>query len=135
MPWFDAVGFELAARFGDFQGVFIILLRLGADKSVADEAADQFGSGSGLRHEFVEGKQARAASCSQFPGELVRDGTGCQGQAPGEGFGPLPAVNGVKVVLDDFQRQVLVPLEGQDKAEPLDVLGRVLPVPGSGPLR
>jgi hypothetical protein len=72
---------------------------------------------------------------AQLTGELVGDDAGCQRHPARQRFRTLAPVDGVDVVLDDFQRQVLVALEGQDEAQALDVVRGVLPVPGAGPLR
>jgi hypothetical protein len=44
-------------------------------------------------------------------------------------------VHGVEVLLDHLQRQVVLPLHPDDVAQPLHVLGGVLPVAGRSPLR
>jgi hypothetical protein len=64
----------------------------------------------------------------QFRGKFVRDDPRGDSNPGRKVLGPLAPVDGVKVVLDDLQRQVLVTLQRQDEAQPLDVAVRVLPL-------
>ncbi len=98
-----------------------------------EQGLQQRHAGAGLRPQLFLAEPARLVL--QFGGELVGDDPRGHRDAGRQVLRAFAAVDGVKVVLDDLQRQVLVPLERQDKAEPLDVAVRVLPVAGGCALR
>ena len=132
VPWFQTMAFQLDARPRHLEGVFVKLSAYMADQPETQQRFEERHAGTGLGTQLLlsEGTGTPLHFSCHFSG----DHTGRHRDTWRKVLRPLAAINSVQVVLDDFQWQVLIPLEGQDKTEPLNIAVGVLTVTGRSPL-
>ena len=124
----QAMALQLDAGPRHLQRVFVELAVDVPDQAVAQERFQQRDARPGFRPELLLAEPARPAL--QLGGELLGDDPRGDRDACRQVFRPFAPVDRIKVVLDDLERQVLVTLEGQDEAQPFDVVLGILPVAG-----
>jgi hypothetical protein len=126
VPWLQAVALQLDAGASHLEGVLVKFAVSVPDEAEAEQGLQERHAGPRLRPQLFLAEPA--CFVLQFRGQLVRDDPRGDGNPGRKVLGPFAPVDGVKVVLDDIQGQVLVTLKGQDEAEPFDVAVGVLPV-------
>lgn len=132
VPRFEAVPFKLHAGPCHLEGVFIEAAANVADEPKAQQGFQQRHARSRLGAQLLLGQ--RPSPSLPLSSHSGRDSLGRHSHAGWQILRALSAIDGVQVILDDFQRKVLITLKCKDEPEALDVTVRVLPVACSGPL-